>query len=121
MPRGRLKLREAGGAELVYYERPDGEGVRESSYERVEVDPEIGAVLAEALGVAAVVEKTRRLFLYEHVRIHLDDVAGLGTFVELEAVLPHATGESLAAVMAALGFDGRERVAGSYADLVNRS
>jgi homotetrameric cytidine deaminase len=33
-----------------------------------------------------VVEKRRRLLLSDGVRIHLDDVEGLGTFVELEAV-----------------------------------
>ena len=32
------------------------------------------------------VEKRRRLLLWETVRIHLDEVEGLGSFVELEAV-----------------------------------
>ena len=121
---GRLKLREdldTGSAELIAYERPDGDGVRESRYERVPVDPALGALLSRALGVAGAVEKSRRLFLYEHVRIHVDDVAGLGSFVELEAVLPDATEQSLARVMDALGFDRREPVPGSYLDLVSRS
>ena len=117
---GRLKLREdldAGSAELIGYERPDGEDVRESRYERVPVDRRLGGLLADRLGVAAVVVKARRLFLYEHVRIHVDEVQGLGGFVELEAVLPDASEESLAAVMDALGFDERERIAGSYLEL----
>src|ERR687894_175983 len=49
-----------------------------------------GAALREALGAAlgttAVVAKRRRLLLWEDVRIHLDEVEGLGAFVELEAV-----------------------------------
>ena len=38
------------------------------------------------LGVDVVVEKRRHLLLWETVRIHLDEVTGLGSFVELEAV-----------------------------------
>ena len=33
------------------------------------------------------VEKRREIFLYHSVRIHLDDVVGLGHFIEFEAVL----------------------------------
>ena len=32
------------------------------------------------------VEKTRRLFIWRHTRIHLDEVKGLGVFLELETV-----------------------------------
>jgi adenylate cyclase class 2 len=118
---GRLKLREEGGAaELVFYERPEAAGVRESRYERVPADPALGQVLALALGPVGVVDKRRRLFLHRGVRIHLDEVAGLGTFVELEAVLPEATEEALGEVMGALGFDERETIAGGYLELVLR-
>ena len=44
------------------------------------------ALLSELLGVHRVVRKRREIALYENVRIHLDEVEGLGTFVELEAV-----------------------------------
>lgn len=44
--------------------------------------------LGAALGVHGEVEKTRRLVVWRAVRIHLDEVAGLGSFVELEAVAP---------------------------------
>ncbi len=115
---GRLKLREEGGsAELVFYDRPDTPGVRESHYERIPVDAALGPVLGRALGVVGVVRKRRRLFLHRGVRIHLDEVAGLGSFVELEAVLPEATEEALAEAMAALGFAARETVAGGYLEL----
>jgi predicted adenylyl cyclase CyaB len=43
-------------------------------------------LLTESLGVQATVTKRRRLFLWRSVRIHLDDVEGLGAFIELEAV-----------------------------------
>jgi len=66
-----------------------------------------------------VVEEWRRLFLVENVRIHLDEVAGLGSFVELEAVLPN--GERLPELADALGIRDSDLIAGSYLDLLLRS
>jgi homotetrameric cytidine deaminase len=87
---GRLKLREEepGGAVLIQYDRPDAAQARESRYRLTRVDDpgELRDSLDEALGTLVVVDKARHLFLWDGVRIHLDDVAGLGTFVELEGV-----------------------------------
>jgi homotetrameric cytidine deaminase len=97
-PNGRLKLREQepGGAELIAYERADTPGARESRYRIAPVsDPAaLREALAAALGTVVVVDKRRRLLLWEGVRIHLDEVAGLGAFVELEGVA--AEGSDLA-------------------------
>ena len=60
---------------------------RASDYSLAIVSAEMKSVLEAALGVAAVVEKVRTLYLWEDVRIHLDQVAGLGDFIEFEAVL----------------------------------
>jgi predicted adenylyl cyclase CyaB len=125
----RLKLREHledGSAELVYYERPSTMGVRSSRYVRVPVvaTEEVRALLSSALGVRGVVEKERRLFLHENVRIHLDDVDELGRFVELEGVLSSPDGPTAAedAVFFRVGQellgDDPETVAGSYIDLL---
>jgi adenylate cyclase, class 2 len=92
---GGLKLREEtpGRPHLIQFERADEPQQRQSSYRIVAVDD--GAVLrdalAAALGVRGVVEKRRHLFLWQDVRIHLDDVAGLGSFIELEAVAAPAS------------------------------
>ena len=87
---GRLKLREEepGEAHLIAYARPDAADVRVSSYRVVPVPDPAGmiAALAETNGIDVVVAKRRRLLLWENVRIHLDEVEGLGSFVELEAV-----------------------------------
>jgi predicted adenylyl cyclase CyaB len=94
VPTGRLKLREENEtAQLIYYERADEAVERVSSYVIVSVDePEaLKEALTAALGVLVAVEKSRRLLLWHEVRIHLDDVPGLGSFIELEAV---ATPES---------------------------
>jgi homotetrameric cytidine deaminase len=87
---GRLKLREEepGETVLIQYDRPDAPEARESRYRLVRApDPEgLKAALDAALGTLVVVSKERRLFLWEGVRIHLDRVDGLGSFVELEGV-----------------------------------
>jgi homotetrameric cytidine deaminase len=96
---GRLKLREEdpGGATLVQYDRVDSDEARESRYRLIPVDDpgELGRALEASLGVLAVVEKERHLLLWQNVRIHLDRVAGLGDFLELEGV---ATADSDLAV-----------------------
>ena len=92
VPEGRLKLREEspGGAALIQYARDDRPEARESRYRITPVeDPEtLRRSLDEALGTLVVVDKERRLLLWEGVRIHLDTVRGLGSFLELEGVAP---------------------------------
>lgn len=91
---GRLKLREerregaAPQATLIAYARADEAAARTSAYHLVDVpDPRaLTAALDASLGTVVVVEKFRRLLLWQDVRIHLDEVEDLGTFVELEAV-----------------------------------
>jgi homotetrameric cytidine deaminase len=89
---GRLKLREEqpGETVLIQYDRPDAPEARESRYRLVPApDPEgLKAALDAALGTLVVVSKERRVFLWQDVRIHLDRVDGLGSFVELEGVAP---------------------------------
>ncbi|MBN1911647.1 MAG: class IV adenylate cyclase [Pirellulales bacterium] len=88
---GRLKLRQVNdrGAQLVWYSRPDQPGARPSDYHLVPViNPEtLKVALRAALGVRAVVRKRREVFLWSTVRIHLDQIDGLGNFLEFEAVL----------------------------------
>lgn len=87
---GRLKLRQSDttGSELIYYERSDTELERWSTYFREPVGD--GAAMKEmltsALGVLAVVTKKRWLYIYDLARIHIDEVDGLGEFIEFEVV-----------------------------------
>src|SRR5919206_80489 len=88
--RGRVKLREQtpGDAELIAYRRPDDDEARVSEYLRVAV-PDAAALrdaLDAAYGTRVVVAKKRRLLLWQDVRIHLDEVEGLGSYMELEAI-----------------------------------
>src|SRR3954469_7592227 len=125
--RARVKLREQtpGDDELIAYRRPDDDETRVSEYLRVAVPD--AAALREALdtayGTRVVVAKRRRLLLWENVRIHLDEVEGLGSYMELEALAPRdedlePAREKLARLREALEIDDANLVAGSYSDLL---
>src|SRR5947209_16491563 len=99
-PNGRLKLREittaagASSAELIAYDRSDSTEFRDSQYFVVPVpDPALlKAALTAACGLRGVVRKHRDVYLFHNVRIHLDQVDRLGSFIEFEAVI--SEGES---------------------------
>ena len=126
--RGRLKLRESSlsGGQLVPYLRPDRAEARLSDYRVVPIEDPAGlkALLSEILGVHRVVEKEREILLYQNVRIHLDRVSGLGSFVELEAVFdgsPAAEAEQRRKVdflMKELGVGEEDLLAHSYEGLL---
>ena len=91
---GRLKLREEGAiAQLISYERANETAARESRYRLVPVGDPAGLkdALSDALGVLVVVEKSRRLLIWQNTRIHLDQVRDLGSFIEIEAVADPAS------------------------------
>jgi len=120
---GRFKLRESSlsGAQLVPDLRPDAPHARRSDYVVIPLaEPErTKELLAALLGVHRVVRKVREIGLFENVRIHLDQVEGLGDFVELEAVWDgDGAGEAEQARKVAFV---RERLAIRDADLVAAS
>ena len=83
-------------------------------------------IRSETLGLALSrvrqIQKTRHLFILGRTRVHLDDVSGLGTFLELEVVLadgesPQAGEAEAESILERLGLKGAPRIAGSYVDL----
>jgi len=127
VPTGRLKLREErpGTATLVAYDRADAAEARECRYTLTPVAdaPAALAALESQYGVRAQVAKTRALYLLENVRIHLDQVDGLGTFIEFEAVLgtgngPDASRRLLDRLVAEFGIRPQDVLAESYVDLL---
>lgn len=125
-PDGRLKLRdfEDGAGELIAYRRPDSEAAIGSDYVlyRTDEPAALEAVLRHALGHHGTVTKRRQLLLFRNTRIHLDEVEGLGTFVELETVITAQTEAEahaeLEQVAAALELRAADRVAQAYVDLM---
>lgn len=82
------------------------------------------AVLRDALGTCGTVRKRRELVMVGSTRIHLDDVEGLGLFLELEVVLAHdqtpQDGRRIAErLMTDLGVDPDDLIEGAYVDLLN--
>lgn len=87
VPNGRLKLRE-GNIEncLIQYDRPDQSGPKISKYHLVFIrEGNIKDALTKALGVLAVVTKKRDIYYLGNIKLHFDEVVGLGHFIEIEA------------------------------------
>lgn len=138
---GRLKLREIAyesqtvsttqhaESQLIFYQRPDHAAVKRSDYHIAPISDAIKLreVLALALGVRVMVKKRRTLYLLlmkngGSIRIHLDQVEGLGDFVEVEA-LAHADEFAAAeaeaqALLQAFHITENDLIPGSYADLL---
>lgn len=89
VPSGRLKLRQ-GNIEnaLIFYRRPDQKGPKRSDVVMAQAARDSGLrdVLTQALGVAVVVDKSREIYFVDNVKFHIDQVQGLGSFVEIEAI-----------------------------------
>lgn len=125
---GRLKLRE-GNIEnnLIYYERNNQQGPKDSFFKLVKVEDAAGLkdALTKANGIKTVVEKKREIYYIANVKFHIDEVPGLGSFVEIEAgniLAPSLTQLDLKAqcdhYMQAFGIEEQDLVAVSYSDMM---
>jgi predicted adenylyl cyclase CyaB len=128
-PHGRIKLRELGPehGQLVYYLRQDSAGPKHSDYKIYETDNPAGLklILTQAYGVRGVVSKVRYLYIVGQTRIHLDDVLGLGKFMELEVVLrPDQTDKQGRAIaedlMRKLGIQVGDLIESAYIDMMEK-
>jgi adenylate cyclase class 2 len=123
--RGRLKLREIDHekAELIYYVRSEKNIRRWSEYEVFPVlvgdAGKLKAMLSRSIGVAAVVSKRRRLYMFENARIHIDTVDHLGDFLEFEVMMEKGERQAkrlLEHLMKAFGVKQKDCVKVSYSD-----
>lgn len=87
---GRLKLRQ-GNIEnsLIYYNRENKAGPKLSEVTLFKVKEEnelLKKALSQANGVKVEIRKKREIYFIENVKFHIDEVEGLGSFVEIEAI-----------------------------------
>lgn len=89
VPEGRLKLRQ-GNIEntLIHYKRNNQAGPKKSKVNLYK--PHDGEALKNtllaALDVLVVVDKLRHIYFIDNVKFHVDEVKGLGSFAEIEAI-----------------------------------
>jgi len=91
VPKGRLKLRQCGkgDTELIAYNRRNVREAKRSDYLLYKVTDvaNLVAVVDTVLSKKITVRKQRALYMWQNVRIHLDKVDYLGTFIEFEAMI----------------------------------
>ncbi len=133
---GRLKLRHrlmldsAGAApaeewELIWYDRPNTAQAKGSNYKLIRVidGPDLRQLLIGGLGIAVEVRKQRAVYLHDDVRIHLDQVDELGSFIEFEALVTEScddasAGAKLERLEEAFRIHPEQLVEVSYSDLL---
>jgi len=125
--KGRFKLRESSksGNYLVPYLRENESGAKISEYLKIPVDDSMltKSIFTDLFGIRCVVKKTRKIFFYQNVRIHLDQVEQLGEFIEFEAVCSEAEKEEmqhkkLNYLMELLNIFPEDLISNSYADMI---
>jgi adenylate cyclase, class 2 len=86
----KLKLREISGekSELIYYDR-QGEEKWQSDYLIADINDSrnLKKILEMLFDVLVIVKKKRILYLIDNARIHIDQVEGLGSFIEFEVII----------------------------------
>ena len=126
--KGRLKLREQDAqiAELIAYVRPDQEYPKCSEFVVIKVDSPatVKGIFSTLLGIEAVVEKLRTIYILDSARIHIDEVDGIGRFLEIEVLCGSGDGEAIQTatlrareLMEAFEISPKDLIPGSYREM----
>jgi adenylate cyclase class 2 len=91
----------------------------------VEDSYSLQSLLTQALGVKVIVKKNRKIFFLQHTKFHIDEVPGLGHFIEIEVSNLHHPHLEEAQMqldcreyMRALDIREEDLVAVSYSDML---
>jgi predicted adenylyl cyclase CyaB len=125
--RVKLRIFAPDRGELIRYQRENVAAARCSRYSIARTsDPQIlRDILTHTLGRLGTVKKTRTLYLVGQTRIHIDQVEGLGDFLELEVVLrpgqEEAEGKRIATeLLREFGLGEQALIGDAYLDLLAR-
>jgi predicted adenylyl cyclase CyaB len=94
---------------------------------RVEDARGLKEVLAKSCGIKMIVRKIRQIYYIANVKFHIDEVPGLGSFIEIEAgnLLANKTEEELLEqcnfYLKEFGVKEQELIADSYSDMFLKS
>src|SRR3989344_4526928 len=88
--KGRLKLRK-GNIEnsLIYYEKDDERGSKKSKViicKNNEPSSDLENIVRQIHDVLVEINKKREIYFIDNVKFHIDEVIGLGNFIEIEAI-----------------------------------
>src|SRR5690606_21167059 len=124
---GRLKLR-TGNIEkaLIAYDRNNQAGPKGSSFSlaKLENTEAVREALTRSLGIKVIVDKRREIWYLDNVKFHIDEVDGLGSFMEIEAgnlladLDIEALKEQCELHMKALGIKDEDLLQYSYSDML---
>lgn len=120
---GRLKLRIIDGknGRLIFYRRANTSGKRVSNYYLSETSTpyELDSILTALYGKKVIVEKKREIFASKNVRIHIDNVKGLGKYLEFEVIFNSikTARKTLDELIGHFKLDESAFIRGSYSDL----
>lgn len=90
---GRLKLRDlSSAARLIYYVRENISEPKKSEVLIFDIDDinrcrVLMDILKHLFPIRCIVRKSRKIYRFQNIHIHLDRVEGLGSFLELEGTL----------------------------------
>lgn len=88
---GRLKIREGNiESSLIFYKRNNIAGTKKAEVILYPFTPnaDLKKILSSSMEILTVVEKTRKIYFLDNVKFHFDQVKGLGSFIEVEALDP---------------------------------
>ena len=123
IPSGLLKLRiENGTKTLIYYNRDESSKNRWSDFNLLKIeDDNAEEFLSKLFVVEEVVQKERKLFWFNNTRIHLDEVKGLGNFLELETLVLDGKADAekrFDEIVRLLNLDLSKQIKKSYKNLI---
>lgn len=121
---GRLKLRIINNEKgvLIHYQRPENKSRRISHYilSETKSHKELDEILRSQFDVLIIVRKQRDICLNKNIRIHLDNVKGLGKFLEIEVIYKNLSmaKKQMDILISYLGLIEKDFIKASYSDLL---